>query len=38
MVAIETSGLTKRYPGGLFGGSDVTAVDDVDLLVEEGEV
>jgi ABC-2 type transport system ATP-binding protein len=31
-VAIKTSGLTKRY------GSDVLAVDDVDLTVHEGEV
>jgi len=32
MAAIETSGLTKRY------GSDVLAVDDLDLTVEEGEI
>jgi ABC-2 type transport system ATP-binding protein len=38
MAAIRTSGLTKRYGGGLLGGPEVTAVDDVDLVVEEGEV
>jgi ABC-2 type transport system ATP-binding protein len=38
MDAIRTSGLTKRYGGGLLGGPEVTAVDDVDLVVEEGEV
>ena len=32
MAAIETRGLTKRY------GGDVYAVDDLDLIVEEGEV
>jgi ABC-type sugar transport system ATPase subunit len=32
MAAIETTGLTKRF------GSDVLAVDDVDLTVEEGEI
>src|SRR6056297_3406256 len=37
MAAIRTSGLTKRYDGGLLG-SDVTAVDGLDLVVEEGEV
>jgi len=37
MVAIRTRGLTKQYSGGLFG-SDVTAVDGLDLVVEEGEV
>ena len=37
MAAIRTNGLTKRYAGGLFG-TDVTAVDGVDLVVEEGEV
>jgi ABC-2 type transport system ATP-binding protein len=37
MAAIRTSGLTKRYDGGLLG-SDVTAVDDLDLVVEAGEV
>ena len=37
MPAIETNGLTKRYDGGFFG-SDVTAVDDLDLVVEAGEV
>jgi len=31
MAAIETAGLTKRY-------GDVTAVDDLELTVEEGEV
>ena len=31
MIAIETDGLTKRY-------GDITAVDDLDLTVEEGEV
>lgn len=31
MSAIETTGLTKRYDG-------VTAVDELDLMVEEGEV
>jgi ABC-2 type transport system ATP-binding protein len=38
MDAIRTSGLTKRYGGGLRGGQQVTAVDDVDLVVEAGEV
>ena len=38
MAAIRTSGLTKRYGGGLLGGRAVTAVDDLDLVVEEGEV
>lgn len=37
MVAIRTCGLSKRYGGGLFG-SDVTAVSDLDLVVERGEV
>ena len=37
MVAIRTRGLSKRYSGGLFG-SDVTAVSDLDLTVERGEV
>jgi ABC-2 type transport system ATP-binding protein len=37
MPAIRTRGLTKRYDGGWFG-ADVTAVEDVDLVVEEGEV
>jgi len=37
MVAIRTSGLSKRYSGGLFS-SDVTAVNDLDLTVERGEV
>jgi len=37
MSAIQTRGLTKRYSGGLFG-SDVTAVSDLDLAVERGEV
>lgn len=37
MPAIRTESLTKRYSGGLFG-SDVTAVDDLNLVVEEGEV
>jgi len=37
MSAIRTRGLTKRYDGGWFG-ADVTAVEDVDLVVEEGEV
>jgi len=37
MAAIRTDGLTKRYSGGLLG-SDVTAVEDLDLVVEEGEV
>jgi ABC-2 type transport system ATP-binding protein len=37
MAAIRTNGLTKRYDGGLFG-TDVTAVDGVDLVVEAGEV
>jgi len=37
MAAIRTDGLTKRYGGGVFG-SDVTAVDGLDLVVEEGEV
>ncbi|PSP55006.1 ABC transporter ATP-binding protein [Halobacteriales archaeon QS_1_67_19] len=37
MAAIRTSGLTKRYDGGLFG-DGVTAVADLDLVVEEGEV
>ncbi|MFB6107630.1 MAG: ATP-binding cassette domain-containing protein [Haloplanus sp.] len=37
MDAIRTDGLTKRYGGGLLG-SDVTAVDDLDLVVEAGEV
>ncbi|MGM0399501.1 MAG: ABC transporter ATP-binding protein [Halobacteriota archaeon] len=32
MAAIETTGLTKRF------GSDVLAVDDVDLTVAEGEI
>ena len=32
MAAIETTGLTKRF------GSDVLAVEDVDLTVEEGEI
>jgi ABC-2 type transport system ATP-binding protein len=44
MAAIETDGLTKVFPGtrripGVRGGSEpVTAVDDLDLVVEEGEV
>jgi ABC-2 type transport system ATP-binding protein len=37
MAAIQTHGLTKRYNGGLFS-SDVTAVSDLDLTVERGEV
>ena len=37
MPAIRTEGLTKRYDGGVLG-ADVTAVDDLDLVVEEGEV
>jgi ABC-2 type transport system ATP-binding protein len=37
MPAIRTDGLTKRYDGGILG-ADVTAVDDLDLVVEEGEV
>lgn len=37
MQAIQTHGLTKRYDGGIFG-TDVTAVNDIDLVVEEGEV
>ena len=37
MSAIRTRGLTKRFDGGLFG-SDVTAVEDLNLVVEEGEV
>ncbi|PSP78156.1 ABC transporter ATP-binding protein [Halobacteriales archaeon QS_1_68_20] len=35
MVAIEMDGLTKRYGSGEAG---VVAVDDLDLVVEEGEV
>src|SRR6056297_3861342 len=37
MPAIRTDGLTKRFDGGILG-ADVTAVDDLDLVVEEGEV
>jgi ABC-2 type transport system ATP-binding protein len=37
MAAIQTNELTKRYSGGLLG-SDVTAVEDLDLVVEKGEV
>ena len=37
MPAIRTDGLTKRYDGGILS-ADVTAVDDLDLVVEEGEV
>ena len=37
MPAIQTDGLTKRYDGGLLG-DDVTAVDHLDLRVQEGEV
>ena len=37
MAAIRTSGLTKRYDGGLFG-ADVTAIEGLDLVVEDGEV
>jgi ABC-2 type transport system ATP-binding protein len=37
MAAIRMRGLTRRYDGGWFG-ADVTAVDDVDFVVEEGEV
>jgi ABC-2 type transport system ATP-binding protein len=38
MTAIRTTGLTKRYDTGFLGRRDVTAVDGVDLVVEEGEV
>jgi len=37
MAAIRTNGLTKHYDGGIMG-ADVTAVDDLDLVVQEGEV
>jgi ABC-2 type transport system ATP-binding protein len=37
MAAIRTNGLTKHYDGGILG-TDVTAVDDLDLVVEAGEV
>ncbi|SFC51874.1 ABC-2 type transport system ATP-binding protein [Halobiforma haloterrestris] len=37
MPAIRTDGLTKRYDGGLLG-TDVTAVNDLDLVVRDGEV
>jgi ABC-2 type transport system ATP-binding protein len=37
MTAIQTDGLTKRYGGGILG-TDVTAIDDLDLCVEDGEV
>lgn len=37
MVAIRTTGLTKRYRGGVLS-SDVTAVNGLDLIVETGEV
>lgn len=37
MSAIQTRELTKQYNGGLFG-SDVTAVSNLDLTVERGEV
>jgi ABC-2 type transport system ATP-binding protein len=37
MVAIRTRGLSKRYGGRLFD-SDVSAVSDLDLVVERGEV
>lgn len=37
MAAIRTNGLTKHYDGGILG-TDVTAVDDLDLVVETGEV
>jgi ABC-2 type transport system ATP-binding protein len=38
MTAIRTENLTKRYDTGLFGRGEVTAVEGVDLVVEEGEV
>ena len=37
MAAIRTDALTKQYSGGFFG-ADVTAVDNLDLVVQEGEV
>jgi len=37
MPAIRTDGLTKRYSGGVLG-TEVTAIDDLDLVVREGEV
>ena len=39
MAAIRTTDLTKRYRGDLLGrGREVTAIDGLDLAVEEGEV
>ena len=39
MAAIRTTDLTKRYRGSLLGcGREVTAIDGLDLVVEEGEV
>ncbi|WP_092900703.1 ABC transporter ATP-binding protein [Halostagnicola kamekurae] len=39
MAAIELSGVTKRYTSfGFFGNRSVTAVQDLDLTVREGEI